>query len=233
MTGLIRGIVTHSGHTLHVLWNKRGNTWQNVASGGLLGVLFGWALPVTLVVLVTNDLSYGPTFNQPGFQSVLLYILVPAGTVGVLAWLARRWRVVALALAAAVLADALVITAINGPMTKTDWMRMPAATAVTLNGVLARIPSSDEVIASQGVVGRFAARDDVKALFGTAGIDLKGGSTWVIIVPYVGIESMTVRQSRAVIDEMERLHATLVVQSHGVWAFRWTPPHGMTRLVVH
>jgi hypothetical protein len=232
MTALIRGLVTHPGNTLHVLWSKRGNTWLNVASGGLLGVLFGWALPVTLVVLVTNDLTYGSTFNQPGFQSELLYILLPAGTVGALAWLARRWRVVALALAAAVLVDALAITAINGPMTKTDWVRVRAPVARTLSEVLARIPASDEVIASQGVVGRFGARTDVKGLFGPARIGLDGSTTWVIVVPYQGVEPMSPRESLALIGQMERLHASLVVQSRGVWAFRWTPPRGMTILTV-
>jgi hypothetical protein len=233
LVGLARGIAGNPGHVARVFWNKRGDSFRNVGSGGLIGAAFTWVLPLALVVLVTNDLTYGGTFPAPGFQSIALYIFVPAGTVASLAWICRRSRVIAMALAAVLLADALFWASQVAPQVKPYWLHTPAQAAVTLDAVLPRIPASDEVLASYNLTGRFAGREDVRALSGHGDASLDGSTTWLVLSPSQGTQTMTAGETAQLITQMKgRYRARLVAQGNGVWAFRWTPPRGMRTLPV-
>jgi hypothetical protein len=231
MTALAKGIASHPGRVVSVLWSKRSPTWQNLAASGPLGLGFVWALPVAVVVLLTNNLATGPLFAQPSFQSLPLYILLPVGTVAVLAWLARRQNLVALLLAGLVVAQAVVLTATWGPKIKSQWLTVPAATAATLGNVLPRIPASDEVIASPNFAGRFSGRKDIQALYQPGSIPLDGSTTWFVIDP--AFETLTSAQTQQVISELAGpMHARRVTQANGVSVYRWTPPRGQTSFTV-
>jgi Predicted membrane protein (DUF2079) len=230
---MARGIIIHPLGVLEQLWSKRSDIWANTAPSGLPGLGYLWLLPMALNVVAANNLFHGLLFAAPGFQSLPLYILLPVGTVAVLAKLTGRHRWVALLLTGLVAAEAMGYAAVWLPQTPSQWLRVSAPTAATLARVEAQIPSSAEVLASQGVMGRFAGRIDIQALFGPGPLPLQGGQTWFVITPNAGIETMQPAASMELIAELAGpLNATLVTHANGVWAFRWFPPPNVHRIIV-
>jgi hypothetical protein len=225
---LVKGIVLHPGGVAAELWSKHRDIWATVAPSGLLGFGFIWLMPLSVIVVVANNLFVGWLFAAPGFQGLPLYILLPVGTVAVLAWLARRHQRIALPLAGLVVAQAVGWAAVWLPRTPGQWLRVSAPTAATLARVQAKIPYSAEVIASQGIMGRFAGRPDIQALFGPSALPVHGGQVWFVVTPRAGIETLSVANSDALVSELAGpLHATLIAHANGVWAFRWHPPAGV------
>ena len=86
--------------------------WANLGAPGFLGIFYVPILPVIAVVLLANNLWPQPVFSAPLFQSVPIYILVPAGTVAVLVWVRQRHRITALFLSCLVLTQALIWAAV-------------------------------------------------------------------------------------------------------------------------
>jgi hypothetical protein len=232
LTALVKGIIAHPLAVLRALWTKRLDVWANLSPSGLLGVGSPVVLPIVLVVLLANTLARGVGFAQPLFQNLAIYIFVPAGTVALLAWLARRHRRVALLLAGLAVAQTLGWTAAWGPRVPGQWLRASSPAAATLARVAARIPASAEVIASQGVVGRFAGRANVHPLYRPGPIPVSS-ETWFVIVPVAGIEIQSTAGAMALAGELVgSLHATLVTDANGVWAFRWRPPSSVHTITV-
>ena len=59
------------------------------------------------------------------------------------------------------------------------------------------------------------------------------GETWLVITPSQGIEIQSIGSATALIQELAGpMHATLVTDTHGVWAFRWRPPPGVHTVTV-
>jgi hypothetical protein len=232
---LLKGMAYNPRLVVHQLWHNREFIWQNLSASGLIGVGFLWILPVIFAVLASNNLAAGSLFAQPSFQTLPLYVLLPVGTIAVIGWFARRHRLLAAGVTALILVQALYWTVVYGPRTKEQWVQIPSGTAATLSRVEARIPSSDEVIASQGVVGRFSSRPDVQAFFGPGAdpVALSGAQTWFIIVPSHGIETTTPEQGLQLVSELGgRLHATLITHANGVWVYRWQPPRGQHKIIL-
>ena len=224
-----------SGHPFNLvtlLWDERANIIANVAPGGLVGIGAPLILPLALAVVVPDTL-YSRIFGEPNFQNVPLYVILPVGTVVVLAWLLRRHRRTALVVAGVAAAQAIGWAAIWGPQIPIQWLRVSGAEAGTLASVQARIPASAEVIASQGVVGRFSGRTHLYSIHGPGGkLPLLPG-TWFVITPTSGIESLSTTSSMALIGELAGpLHAQLITHANGVWAFRVTPPPGINSIYV-
>jgi Predicted membrane protein (DUF2079) len=233
LSGLAKGIVSHPQLMVQALWSKRVGIWANLAPTGLLGIGFVWLLPVAAIVVLANTLFDGQLFADPGFQSVPLYVLLPVGTVAVLGWLARRHRRVALLLTGLVVAQAVAWSAVWLPGTSSRWLRVSAPAAATLAGVEARIPGTAEVFASQGIMGRFADRTDIQALFGPGSLSLNGKQAWFVIAPLAGIETLSTASAMALVGELAGpIHATLVTHANDVWAFRWNPPPGVDTITV-
>ena len=188
-------------------------------------------VPIMAVVLVSNDLFRGFLFSEPLFQSLPIYVLLPAGTVAVLAWLARRWRKTALILAGVLVAQAIGWSAVWSPRTVSQWERVPGTTAATLAQVLKEIPSQDAVFASQGVVGRFSGRLDVRPMNGH--LPIQQGHDWFVFTPWVGIETQKPAAAMVFAGMLAGpMHAQLLLDKNGVWVFRWTPPPDVHRLTV-
>lgn len=233
MAALVKGIAFHPQGVLQALWMKRLAIWSSLAPSGLLGVGFAWLLPTAVNVLLANNLAPGLLFAYPSFQYLPLYVLLPAGTVAVLGWLARRRRRMALLLGGLVVAQSVAWAAVWVPQTPGRWLRVSGPTAATLAGIEARIPASAEVIASQGVMGRFSGRAAVLGLWEPGSMRLNGRETWFIITPLAGVESQTTASAMALVQELAGpLHATLVTHANGVWAFRWRPPPGVRAITV-
>jgi Predicted membrane protein (DUF2079) len=231
LTQLLTGLATHPAAVLAKMWSKRLDIWANLGSSGLLGVAFLPLLPITAVILVSNDLFRGFLFSEPLFQSLPIYVLLPAGTVAVLAWLAGRWRKTALAVTIVLVAQAAGWSAVWAPRTVSQWERVPSATAATLATVLNRIPEKDAVFASQGVVGRFSERRDVRPMNGH--LPIQPGSDWFIFTPWAGIETQKPAAAMVFAGQLAGpMHARLLLDRNGVWVFRWTPPPDVHRLTV-
>jgi hypothetical protein len=217
---------------LETLWDLRADIIANVAPAGLLGIGVPLIAPLALGVVIPNTLT-GLQFGEPLFQSVPVYLLLPVGTVAVLAWLLQRRRRAALVLAGLIAAQAVGWAAIWGPKTPGEWVRVSSATAATLASVQARIPASAEVIASGGVVGRFSTRAQAYLIFYPGQKVPLSPGTWFVITPTSGIETVTTATSMALIGEVAGpLHGKLVTQANGVWAFRVTPPPGISSITI-
>ena len=231
LTQLLTGLATHPAAVLAKMWSKRVDIWANLGASGLLGVAFLPLLPIMAVILVSNDLFRGFLFSEPLFQSLPIYVLLPAGTVAVLAWLARRWRRTALVVTVLLVAQAIGWSAVWSPRTVSQWERVPPATAATLAAVLKQIPGQDAVFASQGVVGRFSERRDVRPMNGH--LPIQQGADWFIFTPWVGIETQKPAAAMVFAGQLAGpMHARLLLDKNGVWVFRWTPPPGVHRLTV-
>lgn len=231
LTQLATGLATHPVAVAAKMWVKRVDIWANLGASGLLGALFLPLLPLTAVVMVSNDLFRGFLFSEPLFQSLPVYVLLPAGTVAVLAVLARRWRKTALVVAAVLVAQAIGWSVVWSPRTVAQWERVPSATAATLAAVLKRIPAGDAVFASQGVVGRFSQRLDVRPMNGH--LPIQQGADWFVFTPWVGIETQKPAAAMVFAGQLAGpMHAKLILDQNGVWVFRWASPANVHRLNV-
>jgi hypothetical protein len=229
---LTKGILTHPLLSLRAIAAKRTDIWANLGPLGVLGAGSTMLLPLSIVVLLANNLWPGLLFSAPGFQSLALYVLVPAGTIAMLAWVHRRHRKAAFALGVLILAQALAWTAVWAPRIPGDWLRTPESTAAALAAAQARIPGAAEVVASQGVAGRFSGRKAIVPLMSPGQVPVHG-DTWFVIVPTAGIETLSTASSMAFIGELAGpLGATLVTDANGVWAFHWNPPAGTDSVTV-
>ncbi len=231
--GLAIGVATHPARMLQTLWTKRTDMVANLAPAGFLGLGSVILLPLILVVLLANNLSRGFLFAEPLFQSLPIYVLLPIGTVTVLGWLARRSRRTAMIVTVLILAQALGWAAVWGPRTPGQWLRVSAPAAAALAGIEARVPHSAEVIVSQGMVGPFSGRINVRRVLGRGAIPVTSGENWFVIAPLVGIEIQSTASAMALIGELAGpLHATLITHANGVWLFRWHPPAGVHAITV-
>jgi hypothetical protein len=233
LAALVKAIATHPSRLAQVLWSKRLDMWADLGPSGLLGAGFPLLLPLTAVVLLADFLYPGLLFAVPGFQNLPVYIFVPIGTVCVLAWLAQRHRRVALLISGLMAAQALGWAMVWFPGTPSQWLRVSAPAAATLMEIQAQIPESATAIVSQGVVGRFAGRAHVEVLMGPGRLPVQAVETWFVVAPTAGIETMSTASAMALIGELAGpLHAALVIHANGVWAFRWTPPPGISQITV-
>ncbi|HEY9242098.1 MAG TPA: hypothetical protein VIP48_08970, partial [Streptosporangiaceae bacterium] len=94
-----------------------------------------------------------------------------------------------------------------------------------------RIPAGDAVFASQGVVGRFSQRLDVRPMNGH--LPIQQGADWFVFTPWVGIETQKPAAAMVFAGQLAGpMHAKLILDQNGVWVFRWTPPANVHRLNV-
>jgi predicted membrane protein DUF2079 len=227
---LITGILTHPWIVVRIMAAKAADIWANLAPSGLLGACYVPLMPIAIIVLLESHLSPGLLFAEPGLQNHALYIIVPVGTVAILAWLRQRHQITALVLACLVAAQALTWAAVFMPKVPGEWLRVPAGAVSTLSAVQPMIPPDAEVIASQGISGRFSNRTNIFPIMGAGSIPVHG-ETWFIIAPIAGIEIESTAAAMAFIGQLAGpLRATLVTQANGVWVFRWKPPAGTTAI---
>lgn len=226
LLSLLPAVALHPGGVVNALWQHRVDIWANVSPGGAVGLANPWTLGLALPILLANDLVLGNTFAQPLFQSALLYVIVPLGTVLVIVRLYERWPRVALVFAAVVVANAVTWSAIWGPAIPATWLRVPASAATVLARADSMIPKSAEVVASQGVAGRFSDRSLLRVLLAPGQvIRLEARASWWVIAPVIGIEIAPSIDEYALVAELAGpLHAHLALRGHGIWVFRLTTP---------
>jgi hypothetical protein len=109
------------------------------------------------------------------------------------------------------------------PPLPSNWLLVTPGQAAVLQHANRQIPTNDEVVVSQGVVGRFSQRPKVYDLVqNTNIIPVSGHTVWFVVLPNAGIEDQDVDAAMGTVDQMVgTLGATLVEHAHGVWVLRW------------
>jgi uncharacterized membrane protein len=229
---MVTGILRHPATVAQSLWRKNVDMWANFGASGFVGIGFLPLTPILLIVTLANSLFRGILFAEPLFQSLPIYVLMPAATIGSLAWLMKRWPRITMVLSLVIVAQAIGWAAVWTPATFHQWLRVSDPTAATLARIAARIPPSAQVFVSQGVVGRFSSRTEIRPLPAPRAVPVKK-DVWFIVVPFQGIETQSTAQSMEIIGQLStQLHAKLITHANGVWAFRWHPPAGLRTVTV-
>jgi hypothetical protein len=104
----------------------------------------------------------------------------------------------------------------------------PAASTV-LAKVAAEVPSSAEVVASQGIAGRFAGRRFLyPILLNTVVVPVRRPVIWFVFAPAEGVETTpVVTEQQMMATVADDLRAQLVRSGAGIWVYRWRPRAGV------
>jgi len=238
--GLAVGFLAHPLRVAAQLWGARADLWAYSASSGGLGLFSPLgALPV--LVLFESGSGQGSSLRSVAYENFGVLLFTAPLTVLVLGsitrqlwhgWVATRlprrgtgWlrspRLPAV-LAVAIAVDAVVWAAVWIPQVPVQWLRTPPATAAALDRAEAMIPSGAEVVASQGIMGRFADRRWLyEVVSDSVRFPLDAPDTYFVLVPYAGIETASVERQLDMISQLAGpLHATLLASADGVWLFR-------------
>lgn len=233
---VLQAMIAHPGRALTMLQGTRINARANLLSNGILGVLWPPTMVLVVGVLLESAISSVTEFSAPGFQNLIITLVMPVGTVAMLSSLARGRllgtprRIVALVVVLA--ANAVGWTVAWLPELGRTWLFVPPATAKTLDGVLAQVKPNDEVIMSASAMGRFAAR---KLIFSIDEMPKKfavgSKRVWVIFVTGNARDPDPALQADAAMTQFANDHAVrLVTMKHGVLAFLWHPSAGTREL---
>jgi uncharacterized membrane protein len=253
---VVTRLAIHPGHALRTLGHRLPQMARVVASAGLLGVLTPWGLLVALGTLVPSALNQNRLFLSPtiAFQTVAVVPFVFVGTVIVLVHVAggrsprRRggeapghtapvpgWRApAALGLAAAVCALSLVQNLPLYATVPTDWWKVDAGAAASLRGALPSVPPDAQVIASQGVIGRFGTRTYVYPLLAAPQrFPVRRRQVVIVVAAGQGIEPVPAAAAEVdVAAAVRRLGARVVRMQHGVTVLTWSVPPGVRTVVL-
>lgn len=231
---VLAAVVSHPGTVLSVIGSHAPNVWANVAPGGILGLVSPPGFFLAVPTLLENSLLHGQDFSYPGLSNLIVYPALAVGTPIVIAAIWRRRPAIGIALSALVAANAITWFVIWLPKTG-QYVTVDAPAAAAIRAVAGQIPPSDEVIASQGFVGNFAARADVY-VFGGPRAKLQGPepfpvlthTVWFAISANQGIEAPSTSASDQAVASVARLPGIrLIKETDGVWFFRWVPPTGI------
>jgi hypothetical protein len=244
LSGIIeiaKSLVHHPTRAWRALKPRWHQMWKYVASTGTLGALSAVGLPMTLIVLGSNGLNSSGVFigADATFQSLAAVFATAVGAVMVVTWLARRGRaglVVAALVGVAMVVQAGVVSAQWTHKAPDAFLLVPAMTADQLGSIEHRIPSSAEVVVSQGVIGRFGGHQWVYPYLDafvdgqTVPVQAK---TVAFVFTDVGLESASAAGTAAAEALVgQHLHATLLASGSGVVAYLWHPPAGTTSLTL-
>ena len=236
---LVAGALAHPTAVLAHLWQARLNIWAYASSSGGIG-LFSPLAVLPALILFEGGAGSGGGLRSIAYESFGAVLFLAPLSVLTLAWIARRlhhgtaasrlrWRgvrwlrsswvpiVIAGILACNTLAWAIVWL----PQVPAQWLLTSSSTASALNQAARMIPPDAEVIASQGVVGRFCGRTYCYSIVGPATFPLRTTDTYIVITPFSGIELNSVHSALSMIGALAGpLHATLLLGRDGVWLFR-------------
>ena len=244
VSDVILGALHRPGLVVHMI----GQRWPVIAAFllvvGLVGVCSPWGFGVALVVFLPSTLA-APTdflrFDQ-SFQSWAAVPFVLIGSLMVALRLLQR-ESVGRRIAAGALAvwavGAAVLTLEVLPAVPRHWISVDATAAAQLGTVGRRIPTTAEVVASNGVVGRFAERRAVYVLWYspqigqftvTASVPVEQSVVVFVFAPHQGVGEFSDADEAAIIYVRDRLHARAVAAGSGITAFTWSPPPGTARV---
>ncbi len=232
--------VSHPGKVASVIWSHALNLWANTAPAGFVGLASVPGFFLSAPTLLENSLLQNQNFSYPGFANLIVFSALAVGTALVVASLLRRHRTAGLVLAGVVIANSIAWFAIWLPKVSNQYVRISPAAALSLRQAAKRIPGPDEVIASQGFVGAFAAHKQVFS-FGSPRDKLAGPEVfpvnsrrvWFVLSADQGIEGPSTAATDQAIGSVATLPgASLVSDADGVWIFKWLPQAGTSRTAI-
>lgn len=213
--------VEHLWDRLPLLGSAFSTTW--------VGLLHPWTFGVMLVVATTNSLQSAVIFTAAPFQNMPVITFGAVGAALLLDALRRRTRpAVGVAGAAAL----VLATAVWWPVAEHDFPR-PDRAEPAIARVDAALRPDDQVIASFGIVGRFADRRAVEwYLAAGAEIAVEDEPVVFVLSPTIG-NMPTGPDQRAAAESLRALPGVeVLVDTPDVMAFRWQPPPGTTSVVL-
>jgi hypothetical protein len=227
-------IVVHPWRLLFAPFHHLRNAWAMLSPAGPFGLLSPWGLPIAAVITTENTAYSNGGFSADAAQYASVWApLVVASVFAALALAGRRWgRRVGSTVLVLSLLNTAGWAAVWLPQLGSQWLTINSGAGHILAEARSSIPADAEVIASQGAVGGFAARDDVHPVPGPNGSSfyesVERSSVYFVILPYQGLERVPVNQSLALLDELSGpMHAELVLHGYDVWVFKWSPPSAL------
>jgi hypothetical protein len=140
---------------------------------------------------------------------------------------------VAVTLAAVLALNTVAWGVIWIPRTAYQWIRVSPAGVQVLNVTALKVPTSAEVIASQGVIGRFSDRRAVYRFAPGKTFPVSERRVVFIIAPTQGIETVSEVDELAGLASVAKLKdARLLTVGAGIWAFIWDPPLGTRSITI-
>ncbi len=231
---VLTALVLHPGRPLAVLGGKLGLIGSEFAATGFVGMFHPWTFGVTLVVVVSGGLQQSLSFFA-AFQNLPALIFVSVGTAMTLDWLTRSGRVGVrrpgwgrAVVAAGVVAAGVVVLVARAPSDPPPYPE-PIAAAAALDEVDGLLRADDQVIASFGLVGRYADREHVRYFIFPAQLPVEAERVVVVLSPTVG-NMPTAALQIAAADRLRELGARQLVDTPDVQAFAWYPPEGTTSI---
>jgi hypothetical protein len=239
------GVLRHPVTALHMMGLRWAILLEFLVVVGLIGVVSPWGIGMALVVFVPSALNASPDFLRPAqsFQSWPALPFVLVGSVMLAMRLRAGHGVARRAVVAATTAGAatFVVVLATALPTTGAWIAVDSAAAAQLAASQARIPAGAEVIASQGVVGRFSGRDYVYPFpyqYHPAGTSLttfpvKSSEVVFVLTPAQGTSEAPPADGTAAVRFVEhRLGARIIDARAGVYVLAWTPPQGTTTVTL-
>jgi uncharacterized membrane protein len=260
---IVRGAVLHPSRVTHVLSQRWQALLFELAPTGVVGLLTPWGIFLFLGLLVPAALTISPAYSSStggAFQNLPAMPFIFVGSVMVLTKLATLpsptvpsstvpsspmpssvKAVVSrigprLAVALAVVATAIVVVQ-GATMVRRipdDWLLVSTAQATTLAQADSEIPHSAEVIASYGVMGRFAERKYILTLAAAPQpFEVRAATVYFVITPTLGDEPLDRLDADADIRFIHtHLVAHVLTDAHGVTVLEWNPPAGVKTVVL-
>jgi hypothetical protein len=230
---LVRGVFVHPSRPLARINRSWLQIGRLVAPTGGLGLVNPWTWGVILVTLLVNVLNAVDAFRDPTFQNFAVYLFGTAGT-GLLLVVAVGYSARQHVLAAALLAGALALgLSFDSGQHQFLVYHATAGSGRELQQVRERTPSHAQVIATFGVVGRFAGREWIHTF-------IEGGNTVaihepvviVVLAPSTGNQPTAPAVLQALRTLMVKLHAQVIWSGATVSAYELRPGPGMHQLTI-
>jgi uncharacterized membrane protein len=211
------------------LWIEHPNVIAVLSAGGIIGIFNRWGLFIPIATILTNTLSRA--FAITAFQNFPAFAFLTIGTIMVILSLLNKKKFTIRSISISKIIPALTaIIAFNCLMwsiiwiapIKDQWLRTSNSAATILTQALHEIPSSDEVVSSQGVAGRFSKRVNVFIpLVGDWNVPLYGKTVWWILTSQQGIELASPALTYGVMGTLiYQMNAKLVMHGGDVWVFK-------------
>jgi uncharacterized membrane protein len=246
LTNIVVGAFSHPGAVAHMVAQRWPVVFEFLIVVGLVGVVSPWGCGMAFVVFVPSILNSDPSFLRlvASFQSWPALPFVLVGSVMVIIRLilsnalARR---VAVATVVASMTALVVLAGAALPAVARAWIAVDSRAAAQLAKSQQQIPAGAEVIASQGVVGRFANRQYVYPYpfqyhpLSTSSTTFPVTASPVVFVltPAQGSGEAPAADTRTAIGFIEhRLGARVVDNDAGVYVLEWRPPRGATSITL-
>ena len=233
------GMLTHPDRWLHQFHARLSSIYTLIKPVGVVGLASAWGFGVPAVVLLTNSLNSYSGYIQQAFQNSAVFPFVLLGTVMVLVWLAQRIRwgwLAALLVGLLVLGQAVGNGISTAPVDiRYGVSHVGAPQAAQLRRALAVIPPQAQVIASYGIIGRFASRPAVYDFSPNATYPVGGRPVVFVFVPQ---NDPTIPASQdsdyasAIAYLGDHLHARTLIDADGVSVLEWQPPTGTKAVAI-